>query len=306
MTDRSLDPEATRPKVVYIAGARNCGSTLLDAILGNAPGAQSLGEVGGFHRYGPAEACACRLPAASCRLCGAAAAALHAAGPDFPLVLLQPLKERRFHWMLIPTRARHRYAELADVIFRSVLSTTGCSVLIDSSKNATRAAALAHDSELEVRVIHLVRDGRGYLRSRRSRAAVDGTRYLGPVEMAGWLAKNLLIGTVLRRTLPRGAYLRCRYEDLLTDLDAELRRIGSFTGVDVSGLAEAATTPPGVPRSHLYEPVRRTDYRRVVLDPKRLASQRETPGRNLRFWVLGGFLSRLWGYDRPQSYLAKT
>jgi hypothetical protein len=123
--------------------------------------------------------------------------------------------------------------------------------------------------------------------------------------MAAWLAKNVLVATVLRRTLRPGAYLLCRYEDLLTDLDAELQRIASFTGLDVTGLADAATTAPGVPRDHLFEPVRRTDYRQVVLDPGRLSSQREAPGRNLRYWVLGGFVSRLWGYDREQSYLSK-
>ena len=304
MTDRKHAPVASQPRVVYVAGARNCGSTLLDAILGNAPGARSLGEVGGFHRYGPGEACACRLPATSCRPCGEASAALHAARDDFHRVARLPLKERRLHWTLLGTRARRRYAELADVIFRSVVGSTGCRVLIDSSKNATRAAALAHDSELDVRVIHLVRDGRGYLRSRRSRAALDGTRYIPPLEMASWLAKNLLIATLLRRTLPPDRYLLCRYEDLLTDPDKELARIGSFTGLDVTSLAATATTPPGVPRHHLFEPVRRTDYRQVVLDVARLESQRETPGRNLRYWILGGFVSSLWGYDRQQRYLA--
>src|SRR3712207_7011083 len=49
-----------------------------------------------------------------------------------------------------------------------------CEELIDSSKNVARAAALIHDSRHEVRVIHLVRDGSGYVESRRRRAQTGG------------------------------------------------------------------------------------------------------------------------------------
>jgi Sulfotransferase family len=302
------EPPPSPPlRIIYLAGAKNCGSTLLDAILGNAPRAHSLGEVGGFHRYRADAACACRQPPAAC--CGCRGV-MDVLDPDdsgeFARVSRLPLKERRIHWTVLGTRTRRRYAELADLAFERVAATTRSSVLIDSSKNASRAAALLHDSRFDVRVIHLVRDGRGYLRSRRSRAAADGTRHIAAFAMTSWLAKNMLIGALLASRPASGRHLLCRYEDLLTDPGATLQRIGEFAGLDTSDLAEQATQPPGVGRDHLFEPARRTDYRRVLLDPSRLASQLETPARNLRFWVLGGFLSALWGYDRRQSYLART
>lgn len=293
-------------RVVYIAGAKNCGSTLLDAILGNAPGARSLGEVGGFHRYRAGAACACQQ--APCSVCPFVLSGLVEAGvaPEFPAVSQAPLKEKRAHWLIRGTAARHRYAEVADALFESAAATTDRNILIDSSKNATRAAALAFDSRFDIRVVHVVRDGRGYLRSRRSRAAVDGKKHVAAISMVSWLSKNLLIGTVLAPRLRPDRYLICRYEDLISDPGPTLERICAFAGLDATGLVEAATTGDGVPRLHLFEPARRTDYRMVRLDPSRLRTQRETRMRNTLFWALGGFLSSRWGYDREQSYLTQT
>ena len=66
--------------VVYIVGARNCGSTMLDALLGAAPGARSLGEVGGFQRCEPDRACACLRPQQACAPCRSAFDAIQANG----------------------------------------------------------------------------------------------------------------------------------------------------------------------------------------------------------------------------------
>lgn len=307
LVDRSdRSDRSQRLRIVYIAGAKNCGSTLLDAILGNAADARSLGEVGGFHRFRPDAPCACRR--GPCEACLGVGCALERAGvaAEFAQLSRLPLKERAAHWTVVSTKARRRYAQVADLALESAAATTGRRVLIDSSKNAARAAALAHDSRHDVRVIHMVRDGRGYLRSRRSRAAVDGTRHVAAFAMLGWLAKNLLIGAVLGPRLGADRYLVCRYEDLVRDPESTLEHIGAFSGLDVTGLVAAATTGQGVVRHHLYEPVRRTDYRCVRLDPARLRSQRETRMHNLAFWVLGGFVSARWGYDRRQSYLSRS
>lgn len=296
------EPDPVR--VVYIAGAKNCGSTMLDAILGNAADARSLGEVGGFHRFRPDAPCACRR--GPCHECLGVRCALQEAGVagEFAKLSKRPLKERAAHWIVLGTRARRRYAQVADVAFASAAGTTGKHVLIDSSKNASRAAALAADSRYDVRVVHVVRDGRGYLRSRRRRAALDGKRHIAAIALVAWLTKNLLIGSMLGPRLGHGRYLLCRYEDLVGDPSATLERICAFAGLDQTGLVAAATADAGVARAHLYEPVRQIDYRQVRLDPGRLESQRETRARNLAFWIFGGFISARWGYDYQQSYLA--
>jgi hypothetical protein len=294
-------------KVLYLAGSRNCGSTLLDAILGNTPGAYSLGEFGGFHRYASSVGCDCGETPASCSACAAVVKALDAGGDLVRLRRLgpMPLNERRAHWTVLATPARAEYARVADAMFDAVAAATGAEVLIDSSKNVSRAAALVHESRHDVRVLHLVRDGRGYVESRRRRAEVTGARHRPGLALGGWAAKNLLISAALRPGLGPGRYLLCRYEDVVQDLAGQLRRIGAFAGLDTTGLAEAATGQ-GLDRHHLFEPPRRVDYRRVRLDPARLESQRLAPERRDRYWALGGFVSALWGYDRGQSYLPKA
>lgn len=296
-------PRSAPPRILYLAGAQHCGSTMLDAILGNAPGARSLGEVGGFHRYRDATECDCGEPPASCGPCLAATVALTASGQldDLHRLSPLPLKERRAQWTLIGSRVRASYARVAVTLFEAVARATDSTVLVDSSKNASRAAALAHDSGLDVRVVHIVRDGRGYLRSKQRRA--DGRRMPPlPIALAPWLMKNLLIGVLLRARVPSDRYLLCKYEDLARDPAAELQRIGAFAGLDTSELA-AAATGDGLPRRHLFEPRRRVDYRLVQLDPSRLSGQRESDAHNRRYWQSGGFVSALWGYDRDQSYL---
>lgn len=289
--------------VVYIVGARNCGSTMLDALLGAAPGARSLGEVGGFQRYEPDRPCACQQPQ-PCAACTSALATIETTGSfaAYRERANAPLKERRFFWALWRTPGRRAYARDADSIFDAVAATTGSRVLIDSSKNTSRAAALAEDSRHDIRVLHLIRDGRGVLRSRRKRAEVDGRPYRENASLAEWLGKNLMISWLLARRLPADRFLLARYEDLLADPGKELTRIGAFAGLDLAGVPETAMTT-GVERLHLFEPMRRTDYRRVTLDPTRLAGQRQSPRENRRYWRRGGFLSARWGYDRNQSFL---
>ncbi|MGH9184899.1 MAG: sulfotransferase, partial [Acidimicrobiales bacterium] len=228
--------ERQRLRVIYIAGAKNCGSTLLDAVLGGAAGVRSLGEVAGFHRLQPDSECACRMPPEGCGPCQAVLSSL-ASAPGLPVyqrLSRLPLKERRLHWTLIGTRRRAGYARCADGMFEAVAGATGCRVLVDSSKNASRAAALVHDSRHDVRVVHLVRDGRGYVQSRRRRAGGGAGRLTALGSLVAWLAKNVLIGSLLARRLPPGRYLLVTYEDLMLDPAATLERIGRFADLDTS------------------------------------------------------------------------
>lgn len=290
-------------RVVYIAGAQHCGSTLLDAILGHAPGAASLGEVGGFHRFAAGPDCDCGQAPAGCDPCRAVVGEL-AGTPGglgaFTTVSAQPLKERRAWWALGGAGGRRRYGDVSATLLAAAARALDAVVVVDSSKNVGRAAALAAHPDLDVRVIHLVRDGRAYLGSKRRRARAEGRRHLAPLAHGAWLAKNLLVSSVLAPRLGSEGYLLVRYEDLVGDLAGELARIGAFTGLDVAGLDSAVGRPPGLSRGHLYEPRRRMDYSQVVVDPARGQGRRCSGAGNLAFWLGGGFLSRRWGYNRAQ------
>jgi hypothetical protein len=291
-----------RLRVVYVLSVQNSGSTLLDAVLGAAPGARSLGEAAGFHRYGDAGPCDCGRPAATCGPCAAVVDTIDRAGglDRYRAVARLPMRGRCLHWAVVPTRTRRAYARAADAMFEAVAATTGATVLVDSSKNVGRAAALLADSRHDVRIVHLVRDPRGYIQSRQRRADAVG-REPAAVTFLKWLGKNALISALVGLRA-RGRAMRCRYEDLLADPAATIAAVADLAGLDATGLAEAATGE-GVERLHLYEPARRLDYRRVTLEAGRLEGQRVDGRAGARFWWTGGFTSALWGYDRHQSYL---
>lgn len=296
---------ATPPlQIAYIVGAKNCGSTMLDALIGQAEGAHSLGEVGGFPRFADGGLCGCGKTPATCTPCHAVVDGLDRSRDldRLPALFRLPNQERRILWTLLRTSRCRQYARVSDRMFALAAEATRSRLLVDSSKNISRAAALALDGEHDVRVIHLIRDGRGFLASRERRAGLDGRTHRPITALAGWFAKNLAVTALLRPRLGEDRYLLCRYEDLLEHPDAALDRIGGFLGADLRGVA-ARALGEGVSRTHLFEPQRRFDYELVRLEPARLASQQWSRGRNLAYWLCGGFVSALWRYDQDQSYL---
>jgi len=295
-----------RLRVAYIVGTKNCGSTLLDTLIGQAEGTRSLGEVGGFFRYVGEVDCDCGQRAASCGVCrsvtgGLSSEHLLAMQRLFPLVR----KERRIYWTVLPTRNRQRYAELSDRVFALIADSTNNHMMVDSSKNIGRAAALAHDSQLEVKIVHLIRDGRGFLVSRRGRSPIEGLRYSAAWAQYEWIIKNLAIWLLLRPRLKKDTYFLCRYEDLVADLKLELARIGEFLEIDLNGVAQRVSGS-GVPREHVYEPARDQNYKLVRLNSSKLKSQKLSGPANLLYWAGGGFISKLWRYDFSQSYIDES
>ena len=58
------------------------------------------------------------------------------------------------------------YAEMTAALYRSISDVSGKTVILDSSKKPLRTYALLATGTVDVRVLHLVRDGRGVVWSR--------------------------------------------------------------------------------------------------------------------------------------------
>lgn len=307
MGSQGVDREGNHSpgRLLYIVGMQNSGSTVLEAILAEAPGVGSLGEVGGFHRHQQYDFCNCGAPAAGCDLCAAVVSKVGnaEAADEFAAVHELAVKERNLHRFVLSPSLRRSYAQASDKVFSTVFDSSSWNLLIDSSKNISRAIALAEASACDVYLVHLVRDCRGYFYSKNRRLKVDGKRpqYLRPG--LKWLGKNAVVSlyfNVLRR---RHRFLTMSYEELVTRPETSLGRLSRFVGVDFLSPGEVGQRE-AAPRSHLFEPPRMVDYSRVRLEPDRLETQRWSARKNNVYWVLGGFLSAAWGYDRQQSYLS--
>jgi hypothetical protein len=114
-----------------------------------------------------------------------------------------------------------RISSLADIVLR----LKGCDVFLDSSKRPERATLMQRSGLFDLRVIHLVRDGRAV-----SWSSMKHLR-IGPAEAArSWLADNR--GSEhAHRYFPADRWMTLRYEDLCADPDGTLRRIHAFAGI---------------------------------------------------------------------------
>lgn len=251
-----------RIPVIYIAGMGRSGSTLLDILLGNLEGAVGVGEFTNFTDWLRGDdPCSCGSRISVCDLWGRViedvpdarqGSVVFGGGKLWTL--------RRVFRTLVIGRASgegRAVAELNHALFASVRAATGAAVIVDSSKHLGRACELAMSPLFDVRVVHLIRDGRGVMWSRMKnirRLLADHPEVQHLLDrhperkvsrsaswtMRRWVALNaaiMLVGLVRLRK----RYRLVRYEDLAeapqktVDSLAEWAGVASDEGRDEAG-----------------------------------------------------------------------
>jgi hypothetical protein len=262
-----MDPEAGAVKVLYVAGAGRSGSTLLDGILGQLDGFFSAGELRYLWERGLVEGrlCGCGTPVGCCptwRAVLAEACGHEVAGPAdaqaralaawqrrvtrvrrAPAIVAASLVAHRVG--PLPSRAAARpdprapappgdLAALLGRVYGAARRQSGCRVLVDSSKLPSYGALLERLPEVDLYVVHLVRDPRAtawsWLRQRRLPDTVQPRlmQRQPPLKSALlWTLWNL-VAALLWSGSER--YLRLRYEDLVARPDEAVRRIATLLG----------------------------------------------------------------------------
>jgi hypothetical protein len=291
--------------LVYIASDNRSGSTLLDQLLGGHPEMVSVGELRRLGAFlAPGQACTCGAPPRECEFwgpvlegladeevrtdllprSGGQIAALAAQGA----VLAAPLGLLRGARLPALGRVRERARGFWGVVDR-IHAVSGARVVVDSSKNADQLKLLFEARPEAVRVIYLVRDGRGVALSKSKRVGVPFWR-----GAASWTASNLRLLAALR-SIPAAQRLTMRYEDLCADPDRELRRATEFLGLthdpalarlDRSGRHNIGGSP------HRFT----TGDVAIRLDDRWHAAVRGLTA--VQFGVLGGWLNAMLGYRR--------
>jgi len=233
--------------VVYIGGSGRSGSTLLERLLGAVPGVATLGEV--VHLPSRAlvdgETCGCGEPLASCPFWGPVGEEAFGGwdavdGEEWQALQLRVDRNRHLPLLAVPATPGFRrdlagHVERLERLYRAAAVVSGAAVLVDSSKHASTAFALRHLRAVDVRFVHLVRDSRGVAYSWTKEMARPETAEdelmptYSPISSAGWWDAFNLMLAALRAT---GAPVdRLRYEDVLDDPAAALRRILAPTGL---------------------------------------------------------------------------
>jgi len=236
-------------KVVYIAGYGRSGTTLLDIALGQQPGVVSTGELTALarHVWREREFCACRHRADECGFWGAVMSAWLNGRPgdavdNYGRQLARSewlFDPRRLLWRFGASRAGRAYSEATSSLLSAIAEASGSSLIVDSSKLPGRAAALMSIEDVEVYVVHMVRDGRGVgwsmMKPYRRSVEAGIQKELKPKPLwytaMRWVSVNLG-AEILRKRLPRERSIRVRYEDFVADPEGIVKSIMSLVGQD--------------------------------------------------------------------------
>lgn len=304
-------------RVVYIAGVGRSGSTVLDTVLGNHPQIASVGELCNLAERGwvRGEFCACGVPVRQCawwqQVRRRWAERIGCDDAEEYARLVRQFEEGHFSTAQAALRRLaqqadfHRYCAWTRALFEAIREVSGKPIIVESSKRAARAWALMQIPEIDLRMIHLVRDCRGVAWSLQKKFAEDPKRGLASLNQTHrawraacvWLSGNLQTAWVLRRA-PAGRWTRIRYEDYVQRSDDALTAIGQLAGVDMSGLREAlaAGTEMEVGHTAAGNRVRMNGRVRMRLD--RDWVERLSASDQNTCWYLAGWLLRRYGYTR--------
>lgn len=235
-------------RIVFIAGFGRNGGTLLDRILGATPGFSSLGEIyflwaKGLNRN---ELCNCGQPLRQCSFWSEVLADTFGAGqvPDGTEMMRLVERVDKTRWipsLVSPLRPPgfsanlDRYRDVLGRLTRALHEHSGGDILVDSSKFASHAIILSQIPDVDLRVLHLVRDSRAaafsWLKKMRMPEVTEGDAYIpryGPVNSSvQWLYRNLGSHVLRRRAQ---AYMRVRYEEFAASPRATVERIVSWAG----------------------------------------------------------------------------
>jgi hypothetical protein len=258
----------------YILGASHSGSTLLALLLNAHPDVATIGEtspgkMGDVRTY----RCSCGQVIQDCPFWARVTRRMREKHPDFRLddfgtefeypanrlvnhilrcehrgVAWEWIRDTALHlfprWSQSQRHIRARCYDLAAM----VLAESGKRILVDSSKIAHRLKFLLRIPELDIKVIHLVRDGRAvaltYMRQDEFADSKEPARRRGGRGMGGEAtASSLPMRTAAeewRRCLrseeyvlaglARSRWIEVRYEELCRDPQGTLARVHDFLG----------------------------------------------------------------------------
>ena len=210
-------------KIIYIIGSGHCGSTLLDMILGSHSDVFGLGEI---HNIRLDNECACGEIIENCKYwrnlknkIDTKKLAVFRTKKDF-LLNLDKYKE-----FINPNAVNIKeYLNINKIIFDNISEKSGKQVIVDSSKDANRLELLLKDTDLNIVVVHIVRDGRAVFWSYFKKY-----QKILPY-MFKWFLVNLKIEIIKRRNNVKSVLVR--YEDLTVNPKKEISKILNMAGLN--------------------------------------------------------------------------
>jgi hypothetical protein len=254
--------------VLYLGGFGRSGSTLIERLLGELPDVCPAGELVYLWQRGvlAGERCGCGMPFHDCpfwqRVGAIAFGGWHNVDVDRVSSLRRQVDRNRFIPLLATSagppafrRALNEYLSVCLRVYAAVAEASGCRIVVDSSKLASLAFCLRWCDDVDLRVLHVVRDSRAvaYSWTRRVyRPDVAASRSDGPTVRAPAAARSHMMtyapaSAAMRWNLQNSALhvlagtgtptSLVRYEDVVRDPQLVLREIAAFAGMPLTDAA---------------------------------------------------------------------
>jgi hypothetical protein len=233
-------------RVLYLGGLGRSGTTLVERLLGELPSVCALGEI--VHLWQrdilDDERCGCGARFSACTFWKRVGERAFGGWSTVDVARVHALRDAVERTRHIPRLAKPspevlEYASFYTRVYRAAAEVSGAAVVVDSSKHSALAHVLRWAGDIDLRVVHVVRDARGVAYSWTktvSRPETDGidemTRYSPSRSALLWNAHNAAFGLLARRGVP---VHRVRYEQFLADPRAALTDLAAYAGVPVAG-----------------------------------------------------------------------
>lgn len=235
-------------RVLYLGGLERSGTTLVERAIGELPGVVPAGEVVHLWQRGlrDGERCACGEPFGRCPFWEAvgerAFGGWRNVNAERMLELAHVVDRTRFlpglalrHWADRHRLQMREYTGYYVRLYRAVRDETGSQVVLDASMQASLAYCLSHDPEIDVRVLHVVRDSRAVAQAWAEQAGGvtegGGTPHFSPGRTAMlWNAHNAAF-SVLEPGTSRAQVMRVQYENFVADPVDTIRAVARFAGL---------------------------------------------------------------------------
>ena len=237
--------------IISVGGASRSGSTLLAILLGQVEGFVAVGELRFIWSRGylQNELCGCGKPFRECDFWRAVLVKAYGDETKVPIeevnALHSSVAQMRQLPHLISARRTPRFqARLSEYIGHlrrlclAISDVSGARTLIDSSKLPSYCYLLSRLPDVDVQLVHLVRDSRAvafsFMRKRRKPEVHDREEYMRRFSFLhsarDWNILNLGM-EIVRRSSVRSDLVR--YEDLVKDTGAELSRVLEYSGAAI-------------------------------------------------------------------------
>jgi sulfotransferase family protein len=236
-----------KSRVIFLGGLGRSGSTLLERLLGQIDGLQTLGET--VHVWARSvrdnELCGCGLPFGECPFWQEVGDRAFGGWAKVDVDQVEAMRAKVDRLRHIPAAVMrpdedlHAYTEHYAQLYAAAHQVSGADWLVDSSKHPSLVHCLRRHPDVDLRVVHIVRHPCAVAYSWTKvvkrpdvTALTDGEdhmiRYSPRRAAMLWTGENLAMESLRRLGV---SVHRVRYEDLVSAPEETLRGVLRFVGV---------------------------------------------------------------------------